>query len=33
MFGRQLKASIAKDNGRSDEFAGQQQCGQDGHLY
>ena len=24
MFGRQLKASIAKDNGRSDEFAGQQ---------
>ena len=24
MFGRQLKASIAKDNGRSDEFAVQQ---------
>lgn len=41
MFGRTLKISIAKDNGRGDEFRKKRtysdtqrcfECGQDGHL-
>lgn len=41
MFGRTLKLSIAKDNGRSDEFSSRRvyadkqrcyECGEEGHL-
>lgn len=42
MFGRVLKSSVAKDNGRSEEFASKKrtyedksrcfECGQEGHL-